>query len=383
MSAPSLVFWESPNREPVVANIAVAGDFLPAGKLEFPAKQDWTGMASKLAPCFDDIAISFANLECPLDVEGLRARPLCGLGQIVSAPSESLDYIAAIRAKIISISNNHIYDFGDEGIEQTRRAVTRREMVPVGAGHTLGNAPETYIWPGPNNIRVGFWAAAKAASDFARRGSPGVEPATIERAAQALSELKSRRAQFCIALLHAGVIRTNRPDPEDVALLDSFAKIGFQLTLASHSHRISGSKIVSADKDQPAFCFYGLGSLVSGYVAHPLEREGLAVVAGLNAHGNLFRLEVRPIWLNETGFGEVPTQEMSETILDRFQALSQEIADHSYERLFYQDVSRGLLRLYARDARSAFRQSGLRGIARKAARVRMRHIRRLIHKVVS
>lgn len=383
MSARGFVLWEAPNGGPVVARIAIAGDFLPAGKLTFPENRNWGTMADCVKPCFADIEASFVNLESPLDVTGLTARPLCGLGQIVSASSDSLDYLAGIRTKAVSIANNHIYDFGAHGVERTRHAIVHRGMAPLGAGNNLRGAPETSIWQGPNNIRVGFWAAAKVASDFARANAPGVEPAIIERATLALAEMKRSGAQFCVALLHAGVIRTNRPDPEDVALMDSFAKIGFQLLAASHSHRVSGAGAMSTNRDSPSFCFYGLGSLVSGYVAHPLEKEGLVVVAGLDEHGDLARLEVRPIWLGESGFGEIPAPDISKIILDRFQALSREISDHSYKRLFYQDVSRGLLQLYARDARSAFRQSGLRGVMRKASRLRMRHVRRLVHKVVS
>jgi hypothetical protein len=37
--------------------------------------------------------------------------------------------------------------------------------------------------------------------------------------------------------------------------------------------------------------------------------------------------------------------------------------------------------LYLRDARAALRQSGLRGLARKAARVRLCHLKRLMHRV--
>jgi hypothetical protein len=356
---------------------------LPAGKLVFPEDCDWPDMARNLAPCFDGVAASFVNLECPLDVDGLHAQPLCGIGQTVSAPSVSLDYLAAIRTNVISVSNNHIYDFGGQGVERTRRAIFDCGMMPLGAGHNLRNAPEVFIWQGPRDIRVGFWAAATAASDLARLNSPGVEPATIERATHALNEMKSQSAQFCVALLHSGVLRTNRPAPEDLALMNSLAERGFHVVAASHSHRIAGSRIIPNNRDCPSFCFYGLGSLVSGYIAHALEREGLVVVAGLDARGNLARLEVHPILLGESGFGEIPTSEMSQTILDRFQSLSNEISDHSFRRLFYQDVSRGLLQLYARDARSAFRQSGLRGVARKASRLRMRHLRRLVYKVLA
>jgi hypothetical protein len=121
--------------------------------------------------------------------------------------------------------------------------------------------------------------------------------------------------------------------------------------------------------------------LVSGYIASPLEREGLIVVAGLNIRGDLARIEVRPVLLGASGFGQIPDAEMSSTILERFHQLSGEIADGSFERLFYGDISKHLVQFYLRDARAAFRQSGVRGLARKAGRIRMRHVRRLVRKV--
>ena len=68
-------------------------------------------------------------------------------------------------------------------------------------------------------------------------------------------------------------------------------------------------------------------------------------------------------------------------MLNRFQTLSAEINDGSYEGEFYREVSRGLGRLYARDIRAAFRAAGLRGLARKAGRVRMRHVKRFFRRV--
>jgi hypothetical protein len=67
-------------------------------------------------------------------------------------------------------------------------------------------------------------------------------------------------------------------------------------------------------------------------------------------------------------------------ILNRFQELSEEIADGSYEKMFYRDVSPGLFRLYMRDVRSAFRHRGVRGLAIKMSRIRLRHVRRLVRK---
>lgn len=382
-----MIFWESNERHSIAARVAVAGDFLPAGRLNLKTpladpRELWRKMANHLAQLFDDVSVSFVNCEATLDTANLAPRRLGGLGDVVSARPECLDYLEAIRANVVGVANNHSYDFGAAGVERTRRAIEQRGMIPLGAGRNLQSAPEVLVWQGPGRIRVGFWAAARATTDASTPKSAGVEPATPDRALQALGLMKEQGAGFCVALLHAGCLRTNYPDPEDVDLMDSLAHAGFDLVTASHSHRISGARIIRKQGNRSAFCCYGLGSIVSGYVASHAEREGLVIVACFDANGALARIEVRPVLLADSGFGETLSCEASEAVLLRFRVLSDEIATGSYARLFYSDVSRGLLRLYARDARRAFREDGLRGLARKAQRIRMRHVRRLVYKVL-
>ena len=386
MSPQSLVLWASPAKGTIAARVGIAGDFLPAGKLTFSTHcsphDRWREMAGGLAPHFEDAAISVVNLEAVLDSSGLAARPVYGLGDIVSAPSACLDYLESIHASILGIANNHIYDFGVEGIARTREAISARAMVALGVGRDLCGEPEVTAWQGPEGVRVGFWAAARATSEPATRRSARVEPATVARGLAAFNHMRGQGARCCVALLHAGCLRTDSPDPEDAELMDRLAEIGFDIVAASHSHRISGARILQCEDDRQAFCFYGLGSLVSGYVASPAEREGLIVVAALDSAGTLVQIEVRPVVLGESGFGEIPSPPMHHAILDRFSRISASISDGSYERAFYRDMSNGLLRLYVRDAGRAFRQFGVRGLARKAARVRMRHMKRLVHKVI-
>jgi poly-gamma-glutamate capsule biosynthesis protein CapA/YwtB (metallophosphatase superfamily) len=376
----NLVLWDSGEGEEIVTKIAIAGDFLPAGNLTFPAGSGWSQMARNVAGYFKDVSTTFVNLECALSDGTLASRPLTGIGQIVCAYPESLEYLRPIHAHAVGIANNHSYDFCSPGVTQTREAISTRGMIPLGAGRTTRESPEVCVWQGPNKLRVGFWAAAKAAHEIATDDIPGVEAATPKRALEAVQEMKRRGATFCVALLHVGVLRTNRPDPEDVRLIDSLAKCGLNLVAASHSHRITGYRCIECVQNLPLFSFYGLGSLVSGYIASSLEREGLIVVAGFNRNGKFTRMEIRPVFLDESGFGSIPDTAMSHTICDRFQKLSEEIADGSYEKMFYRDLSPGLFRLYIRDVRAALRHRGVRGLAIKMSRIRLRHVRRLIRK---
>jgi poly-gamma-glutamate capsule biosynthesis protein CapA/YwtB (metallophosphatase superfamily) len=376
-----MILWESAHSEPVAARVAVAGDFLPAGRLALPSG-GWASAARGLAPYFDDIAVSFVNLESALDAEDLPVRPATGLGQNVSAPSASLEYLRAICCGVVGLANNYSSDFRAAGAQRTRAAIARTGMVPLGAARTLRNDPDVFVWRGPGEISVGFWSAAIASRDLATRTKPGVEPATLARASEAINLLRSNGAGLSVALIHAGCLRTNRADPAEAQLMDDIASSGFNILAASHSHRISGARIINPPNSSPAFCFYGLGSIASGYVASDIEREGLIVVAGLTSRGDLARVEVRPLILAASGFGEVPAPQTSDAILSRFHSLSSEIADGSSERLFYRDMSEGLVSLYLRDVRAALRQSGLRGLARKARRMRMRHVKRLVRSVV-
>jgi hypothetical protein len=374
--------WEDESHPSIVARIAIVGDFIPAGSITLPAG-GWREAAQSLKQYLSDVHCSFANLEAAVNTHDLPARAVTGLGQSVSASSACLDYLRSIRCGPVGIANNHIYDFGAAGVERTRSAIVNSGLLPLGAGSSLRSEPEVFVWNGPNNVRVGFWTAARASHDLSTPKRPGVEPATAARAAEALKLIRSHDTHCAIALIHAGCLRTNRPDPQDLLLVDAIASVGFTIVAASHSHRIGGAKILHTRTSSRSFCFYGLGSLVSGYANCPLEREGLVVVACLDCRGEVVGLELRPLWLAESGCGTIPAPELGETIIDRFRALSSEIANGSFAQLFYKDQSRGLLKLYLRDARAAFRNAGFRGLASKASRIRVRHVRRLVHKVLA
>jgi hypothetical protein len=384
-----MIVWETASSAAnrIAVRVGLAGDFLPAWKHPAPeqagaSQRDWREASYRLAGHFEDVAISMVNCESTLESAGLEPRPLDGLGDIVSAPAACLDYLAVIRASVIGIANNHIYDFSTAGVEYTRKTILNRGFTALGAGRDLSAAPEVFVWQGPGRIRIGFWAAARAATHLSTRLNAGVEPANLMRGREALATMKQQGANFCIALLHAGCLRASHAAPEDVLLLNDLALAGFNIVAASHSHRVSGVQVIHRQRSGPAFCFYGLGSIVSGYASSTIEREGLVVVAGFDEGGAVVRVEVRPVLLDGDGFGCVPPTADGDAMLDRFQRLSAHIEDGSYSRLFYREISPGLQRLYLRDARRAFEQAGLRGLARKAQRVRMRHIRRLLHSVL-
>jgi Bacterial capsule synthesis protein PGA_cap len=334
-----------------------------------------------IRPLFQDLEFSVANLECPVGVSGISPKVKASLGATFSADVDALDYLDALRASVVGIANNHLYDYGKAGAERTLQNVRARGGFSVcGFGRSLANPAEVCIRESASGVRVGIWTAGCNLTDNATRSVVGIEPATRGRAAQALAQMDETKVHCRVAFLHAGAEGTNYPDPEDVQLIDELATLGFDVIAACHSHRISGYKTVQKKNGQLAHCFYGLGSLASGVLYSPFEHEGILAAIALDANGVICQVVARPIYLDARGWGSVPSAQESRVIAERFSAVSAAIEDGRYREAFYRDVSRDLMGMQWRDGRIAFERAGLRGILGKLMRMRFAHFRRLYHK---
>jgi poly-gamma-glutamate capsule biosynthesis protein CapA/YwtB (metallophosphatase superfamily) len=375
-----MLLWEN-TQQKSVSRAVIAGDFLPAGRLHL-SRGTWKDVAANVAPHFSKADVGILNLECCVDVGDMQPRRKIGLGDSFSAGADVLDFPSALGARIVGMANNHIYDYGEEGVARTRRAILARDLTPVGICKTLGDSPDIALAEIANGHKLGIWAAARHLPELATRDKAGVEPATIKRGQEALSALKSRDASTTIAFLHAGLERTNRPDPDDVDLMDGLAQMGFDIVTACHSHRIAGYKEINRNDGSSAFCFYGLGSISSGVIYSELEREGLLVLAGLDESGKLARVSVKPVCLEDDGRARAAFLGDAYTTLSRFESLSQELANGMYKQGFYSEVQDGLLQRQFRDIRAAIQNGGIRGLISKLGRARMRHLQRALGKSI-
>jgi hypothetical protein len=268
-----MLLWNDPSSA-VVARFGIAGDFLPASGLKPVGTQTWSEMAGPLVEAFGELDFALVNLESPVDVGSLLPRMKPSLGDSFNAPKEALDYLRALKCKVVSLANNHIYDYDSSGAAITEAALKAAGVIRSGSGQNLEEPPSVHLLKLGDTTRVGIWCAALALRDVRRRFRR-FGPATIERGKAALLYAQISGATLC--RLFTRWRRGHQPPrPFCVKLMDSLAHEGFDLIAACHSHRTSGfADIARESSPYPAFCFYGLGSLSSGVIYSDLEREGL------------------------------------------------------------------------------------------------------------
>jgi poly-gamma-glutamate synthesis protein (capsule biosynthesis protein) len=377
-----MLLWERENVAPV-SRVAIAGDFLPAGGLQLPPNKNWKDIADGLRRRFVKADVTLMNLECCVNVGDADALPKMGPGDSFSAEADVLDFLSLPGTNVAGLANNHICDYGKEGVAQTKAALEEHGLASLGVGRSLQECPDTCVIQTASGVRIGIWAAARHLPELATYKHSGVEPATRRRAEAALRTLKEQAADFNLAFLHAGLERTNRPDPDDVGLIDQLACLGFDVVAACHSHRISGCKRLEQRSGKPAFCFYGLGSITSGVLYSELEREGLIVLVDVGNSGEIARVEVHPVHLEDSGWGRIPFFADAHKILRRFLDLSEELETGAYRQSFYRDLKGDFSRSFFRNVQAALQRGGARGLATKLGRIRMRHLNRLLQSGLS
>ncbi len=140
-------------------------------------------------PYFRKADIAMANLEGPLSTGGTPSKvPKEGKSYAFRTPPEFADNLKDAGISMVSLANNHAYDFGQSGHSSTRKALREAGIAFSGK---QGDIAEFDI----RGIRVGIIAL-----------SFGRAPRSIVYPAQALSEIAEAAKSYDILILsiHAG-----------------------------------------------------------------------------------------------------------------------------------------------------------------------------------
>jgi poly-gamma-glutamate synthesis protein (capsule biosynthesis protein) len=239
--------------------IVAVGDFMPGGRalgvygrLGYPSAFGDPGLA-RLIRSAD---VSFCNLECP--ITGSRT-PHPGKAFTFRAPPGAIQALRQAGFDLVSLANNHIMDYGAEGLMDTLRHCARQRIAAAGAGPDLEAARRPAVVT-RRGVTYGllaysmtypeeFWAAD--ASPGAARGVWGAVRDDIERLRPKVDVL--------IVSFHWGQELTDRPKPYQVDFARLAVDSGADAVIGHHPHVLQPIEIY---RMRPVF--YSLGNFFFG-----------------------------------------------------------------------------------------------------------------------
>ncbi len=174
------------------------------------------------------------NLELALC--GDDTKPIDKYGPGLRAPEETINGIKNMNPSLFTIGNNHIMDFGKEGLNSTTRLLDKNDIAYIGAGKNLDEAKKPYIFE-KNGKKIGVYACAEHEFSIAEEDKAGANPYDALESFDHVTALKAK-CDYVIVLYHGGKEYYRYPSPNLQRICRKFADKGADIVLCQHSHCI-------------------------------------------------------------------------------------------------------------------------------------------------
>lgn len=174
---------------------------------------------------------------------GERGEPLKGKTWTFQVHPDRLQLFEQMGVDIVSLANNHVYDYGTEGFEDTIANLDKAGIPHVGAGMNLGEAAQGHYFI-VNGIKVGIVAASAAEKTLftpvADEYTAGVM-GTYDSAAflEAIREADAQ-CDVLVAYVHWGTENTTKLDKEQIDMAREYIDAGVDAVIGGHPHCLQG-----------------------------------------------------------------------------------------------------------------------------------------------
>ena len=260
--------------------ILIAGDFCPRDRVaDLLDNKQYGVVLDNIKPLFEKKDYAIVNLECPL-VD--NAEPIKKLGPNLKHNAHSLEALKHIGFDMVTLANNHFYDYGDNGVANTINKLKEYNIDFVGGGTNLEEAGKIF-YKDIKNKKIAFINACEHEFSIAAEKTAGSNPLNPIQVYYQVKEAK-KIADYVIIITHGGHEHYQLPSPEMKEMFRFFVDAGVSCVVNHHQHCYSGYEIHNG-----APIFYGLGNFCfdKPNTRKSIWNEGFMLQLNINEKNNL------------------------------------------------------------------------------------------------
>lgn len=257
--------------------ILVTGDFCPARRVEgyILGSDEPSSLFGEFLDHIKDVDLAITNLECPLTES---SDIINKMGPNLKADPKTIASLRDAGFGLVTLANNHIFDYGQQGLADTLDVCSVNGIATVGADLTLNDARKTYYKEiDGRKIAVVNFAENEYGCASNRHG--GANPMDVIDNAGQIKEAKEN-ADIVLVIIHGGHELYHYPSPRMIKQYRFYAEQGADVVVGHHTHCISGYEIYH---EVPIF--YSLGNFVfDSNTDFPGWYKGYAVKLSITDH---------------------------------------------------------------------------------------------------
>ncbi len=193
----------------------------------------------KIIELFEESDYNIVNLEAPVtnsETKTLKTGP-----NLKADKDSTLDVLQALKVDVVTLANNHILDYGVQGIADTLHFCKNNNIATVGAGMNIEEASKTLYMDTEEgkfaivNFAENEWSAATT-------DSAGFNPMNVIDNTYQIKDAR-KNADYVMVIIHGGHEYYNLPSPRMQKQYRFYAEQGADIVVGHHTHCISGNEV--------------------------------------------------------------------------------------------------------------------------------------------
>jgi len=268
-----------------------------------------------LLPLLHSTNINLINLETTLTRSTKRVPKVFNF----KSDPKHVSVLKEASIDIVSLANNHIKDFNNQGLEETINVLNNADILHIGAGSNIDEARKPVITH-KKGIKIGFIGATDNEPEWrATAQNPGVNYFTVDDTQQLESDIRRLKVQVDIVIVsvHWGPNMRERPTKPYIDAAHRFIEAGADIIHGHSAHIFQGIEIYNK-----SLILYDTGDFIDDYRIDQVLRndQSFFFKVFLNKKG-VEKLELIPVIINNMQVNNASNKEAA-TILEKMRTLS-------------------------------------------------------------
>ncbi len=298
-------------------NILIAGDFFISDIFKNQPLID-----KPVRELFASADYRIVNLESPITADDPKNKILKTGPHLRSSEDIVIPYLKQLHIDMVTLANNHILDYGEQGLIDTFHALKKNNIDRVGAGNNLIEASQPFTIE-KEGLKIAILNFCEHEWSIAEKNKGGANPLDIIDNVKQIQAAKANHDKV-ICIIHGGHEYYNLPSPRMQKQYRFYADNGADAIVGHHTHCIGGYENY---KSVPVY--YSLGNfLFTMNAGNPDWYIGL--ILEIEWKDDQLKTTLHPVCQEKETFKlYLPKEKEKEEILNRVQSYAKIIQDET------------------------------------------------------
>lgn len=193
-------------------------------------------------------------------------------GPRINGPETFLSAVVGAGFDVLTTANNHINDYGVDGIEKTLARLDAYTIPHTGAYATEEEKAPLIVEV--QGIKIGIVAYTDHLNRSAGGNKALIDLYDADKVAADIAAAKEAGADFTIVYIHWGTENTHSVNRQQRKMAQATADAGADLILGSHPHCLQEFELLETEHGTVPV-IYSLGNFVSSMAGRSMNRDGM------------------------------------------------------------------------------------------------------------